>query len=71
VAESYLQEHGHQTLSASAITEALAILEKDQPIEVLFTDIGLKDDHEAGLHLAAQACDQLPDLKVLYTSGTR
>jgi len=34
LAESYLQEHGHRTFSASTITEAAAILEKDQPIEV-------------------------------------
>jgi hypothetical protein len=32
-------------------------------------DIGLKKDHEAGLHIAAQAAEQRPELKVLYTSG--
>jgi CheY-like chemotaxis protein len=69
LAELYLQEHGHETLSASTTTEALAILEREQPIDVLFTDIGLKEDREGGLDLAAQAAEQRPELKVLYTSG--
>ena len=60
---------GHQTLSASSINEANAILEKDEQIDVLFTDIGLKDDHEAGLTLATAAVERRPQLKVLYTSG--
>jgi CheY-like chemotaxis protein len=42
LAESYLQEHGHQTRSASTVPEALALLDKDGPVDVLFTDIGLK-----------------------------
>jgi DNA-binding NtrC family response regulator len=69
LAESCLQEHRHRTLSASTIAEASAILEKDQEIDVLFTDIGLRDDLEAGLHLAKQAVEHRPKLKVVYTTG--
>jgi len=69
LAESYLQEHGHKTLSASSITEAIAIIDGDDALDVLFTDLGLKDDLEAGLVLAAEALQKRPGLKILYTSG--
>jgi DNA-binding NtrC family response regulator len=69
LAESYLQEHGHQTLSASSAAEALAILDGEQSIDVLFTDIGLRDNLQAGLELAKEAVKRRPDLKVLYTTG--
>jgi DNA-binding NtrC family response regulator len=69
LAESYLQEHGHETLSASTVTGATALLEGPDEIELLFTDIGLQDDMEAGLKLAARAIERRPALKVLYTTG--
>lgn len=37
-------------------------------IDVLFTEIGLSGDIEAGLKLAQEAVKQRPDLAVLYTS---
>jgi DNA-binding NtrC family response regulator len=49
--------------------EALALLDKDGPIDVLFTDIGLKGDIHAGLELAKEAREQRPNIKVLYTTG--
>ena len=64
-----LADHGHQTLSASTVDEALAILDRVQHIDVLFTDIALKADIHAGLDLAKQAVERRPGLKVLYTSG--
>jgi DNA-binding NtrC family response regulator len=69
LAESVLQERGHQTLSASSVTEATVLLEEHRKIDLLFTDIGLKDDPEAGLKLAADAIGQHPEIKVLYTTG--
>lgn len=68
LAESYLQEHGHCTRSADSIEGALAIIDKEE-VDVLFTDIGLHDDLQAGLELAKQARARRPDLKVLYTTG--
>jgi DNA-binding NtrC family response regulator len=68
LSESYLQEHGHSTRSADTIDGALAILENEK-IDVLFTDIGLRDNLHAGLELAKQARERRPDLKVLYTTG--
>jgi CheY-like chemotaxis protein len=32
LAESYLEEHGHSTLSAATVTQATAIIEDDQPL---------------------------------------
>lgn len=70
LAESYLQEQGHRTLSASTGEEAIAVLEStDDHIDVLFTDVALKDNHQAGLELARQAVERKPHLKVLYVTG--
>jgi DNA-binding NtrC family response regulator len=69
LAESYLEEHGHQTISAATVDEALAVLDVGEPIDLLFTDLGLKDDLQAGLKLANTALERRPGLKVLYTTG--
>jgi DNA-binding NtrC family response regulator len=69
LAESYLQEHGHQTVSAATAEEALAALGVADHIDVLFTDLGLKDNLQAGLGLAKEAVKRRPGLKVLYTTG--
>ena len=69
LAESYLQEHGHETFSASTVAEGLAILHRPDKIDVLFTDIGLRDDLQAGLELAKAAVEHRPGLKVLYATG--
>ena len=36
---------------------------------MLFTDLGLGGDAQAGLELAKQAVERRPGLKVLFTSG--
>jgi DNA-binding NtrC family response regulator len=69
LAESCLQEHGHQTVSAASADEALAVLGVGDPIDILFTDLGLNDDLQAGLKLAKAATERRPGLKVLYTTG--
>ena len=68
LAESYLQEQGHETFSASSIDEALAVMEGEH-IDVLFADIGLHGDIHAGLKLARQTVERQPDFKVLYATG--
>ena len=60
---------GHSTLSAESTEQALALLAGDQPTDLLFVDLGLDGDGEAGLALASKAVELRPDLKVLYTSG--
>ena len=69
LAELYLQEQGHQTVSAATAEEALAALEVAEQVDLLFTDIGLHGDLHAGLVLAKQAVERRPELKVLYTTG--
>lgn len=44
LAESYLEEQGHAVLSAGTPTGALAILEKSDGVDLLFTDLDLKSD---------------------------
>ena len=69
LAESCLQGDGHKTLSAATTDQALAVLESEEPIDLLFADLAMQDDPEAGLKLASKAVELRPDLKVLYTSG--
>jgi CheY-like chemotaxis protein len=49
--ESYLQAEGHRTLSASTVEQALTLIQGDQPIELLFTDLSLHGDPSAGLFI--------------------
>jgi CheY-like chemotaxis protein len=44
LAESVLQQAGYETLSASSVAEALAIIDTDHRIGLLFTDLGLGED---------------------------
>jgi DNA-binding NtrC family response regulator len=74
LAESILQDSGHRTLSAATKDEALALIQAEAPIDVLFTDINLAQDAEAGstqagLELAREAVTFRPGLRVLYTTG--
>lgn len=69
LAESILQEHGHKTLSAGSMEQAVALLEGDDKIELLFTDLALHGDTQAGLALAQEIIKRLPGLPVLYTTG--
>ena len=69
LAESFLQTAGHTTRSAGSIEQTLALLASAEPIDLLFVDLNLKGESEAGLLLAAKAVEMRPELKVLYTSG--
>jgi two-component system cell cycle sensor histidine kinase/response regulator CckA len=69
LAESFLQTAGHMTLSAASPEQALAVLATEETIDLMFVDVSLHGDAEAGLSLAANAVEKWPDLKVLYTSG--
>ncbi len=69
VAEMIIQDLGHTTLAASDLEEAIALLNSDQPIDALFTDIYLKSRVMGGCDLASQAMLIRPGLRVLYTTG--
>lgn len=64
-----LQDLRHLALVAHDLDQALEFLRGDTPIDVLFTDIRLKDRHLGGYELAKQASALRTDLRVLYASG--
>jgi DNA-binding NtrC family response regulator len=67
-AASYLRQQGHRTISAATPAEALALIEAVDGVDVLFSEIKLKDDALAGVRLAQQAARRRPGMKVLYAS---
>jgi CheY-like chemotaxis protein len=63
-----VQSLGYRTLAASNADEALAMIDRDEGIDLLFTDVimpGLID----GRRLATEAQARRPSLRVLYTSS--
>ena len=69
LAEAILQDSGHTTLSASTADQGLALLETGERIDLIFTDIGLQSDIQAGLLFAQEAVKRTPGAPVLYTTG--
>jgi DNA-binding NtrC family response regulator len=69
LAASILQEAGHETRCAATMTEAHAIIASDEKIDLLFVDLELMDDQEAGLEVAQAATKARSALPVIYTTG--
>ena len=69
MAESVLREAGHTVIAATGTEGAAALLGIEQPVDVLFVDLKLGTDLEAGLRLAHEAKTTRPQLSVLYTTG--
>jgi DNA-binding NtrC family response regulator len=69
LAEAIIRELGYETLTAATAEQALALVGERSDIDVLFTDIGLQQDAEAGLQLAKDVAARKPALPVLYTTG--
>lgn len=67
-AESQLRLLGYEVIVAANGPEAVAILEMDAHIDLLFTDVVMSGGMN-GRQLAEQAQRLRPHLKVLYTSG--
>ena len=66
--EAQVKGLGYRTLTAENGAEALAILEREAGIDLLFTDVIMPGGMN-GRQLADAARQRLPDLKVLFTSG--
>ena len=62
-----LRELGYTVVQASDATQALAVLEIQPRVDLLFTDIVMPDMN--GRKLADEAVARRPGLKVLYTTG--
>ena len=71
LAEAIIEARGYKTLSAATAREAVALLERENSVDLLFTDIVLPDGPEAidGLELARRAGALRPGMRVVYTSG--
>jgi CheY-like chemotaxis protein len=63
-----LSDLGYRTLVATNGPEALAILDRDRSVDLLFTDIVMPAGM-SGTDLARRASRLRPDLKVLLSSG--
>jgi PAS domain S-box-containing protein len=63
-----LSDLGYRTLVATTGSEALAILNRGQSVDLLFTDIVMPEGM-SGTELARRASHLRPDLKVLLSSG--
>ncbi|MBC9033355.1 PAS domain-containing protein [Sphingomonas sp. JC676] len=62
-----LRELGYAVVDARDGLEALQMIERGQPVSLLFTDVVMPE--MSGRDLAEQARQRLPELKVLLTSG--
>ena len=63
-----IQSLGYRTLAASNGSEAMAIIDSAEQIDLLFTDVVMPGPLN-GRQLAIAALSRRPLLKVLYTSG--
>lgn len=63
-----IEEAGYQALQASDADEAIAILEANPEIHVVFTDIEMPGSMD-GLKLAAFIRDRWPPVEIIITSG--
>lgn len=64
-----LEHLGYRVIKAANAEEALALLEKGEAIDVLFSDIGMPGPID-GLGLVERARDMHSDLSILITSGS-
>jgi PAS domain S-box-containing protein len=63
-----LKELGYAVIEANSGLAALLVIEREEPIDVLFTDIVMPGGM-TGIDLAHEARRRRPALKVLFTSG--
>jgi CheY-like chemotaxis protein len=61
LAESFLQAEGNKTLSAATIEQAIALIEGEEPVDLLFVDLKIQDDLEGGLKLAKKRSKLVPN----------
>ena len=70
LAESVLQEAGHETVSAATVAEAQAIINsKDEKFDLVFTDVHLGAHEEGGISVGKLVGQVRKGTPVLYTSG--
>ena len=65
---SGLESLGYAVLEAKTGPDAITLLESDEPIALVFSDIVMPGGM-TGYDVAERVCSMKPDLKVLLTSG--
>ncbi|MEJ1978419.1 MAG: PAS domain S-box protein [Acetobacteraceae bacterium] len=68
VVVAMLNELGYRVLRAKDAESALVIIESGVPVDLLFTDVVMPGKLKS-TELARQACQRLPNLQVVFTSG--
>ena len=68
VAATELADAGYEVLSADNGDSALALLERGEQVDLLFTDVRMPGSLD-GWALARRARDLRPDLPVIYATG--
>jgi CheY-like chemotaxis protein len=63
-----LTELGYDVVQAANALDALGVLDRNEPVDLLFTDIVMPGELD-GFDLAREAKRRQPRLNVLYTSG--
>ncbi len=63
-----IQSLGYQTISVASGAEALAVLERGESFDLLFTDVIMPGSMN-GRELAEEVVKRRPGMKVLFTSG--
>ena len=66
LSESILQDSGYKVIAATAVDGSIALLETDKSIDLLFIDVILGQDLEAGLKVAQKAREKRAGIPVLY-----
>jgi CheY-like chemotaxis protein len=69
LAESVIRSAGYETLTASTLSQAQAVIGSAEHIDLVVTDIRLGDDEEAGIHVGQTVRQLRSKTPVLYTSG--
>jgi len=68
IAVACLDELGYATVTASDGKQALKLLKENNNIDLLFSDIIMPGNYD-GYHLAADAHNEFPSLRILLASG--
>ena len=66
--QSILGNAGYRISAASTVDEALATINSDERLDLLFSEIHLAGQAQAGLHLGKEFARSRPGRPVLYTT---
>ncbi len=69
LAESVSRSAGYESLTASTLSQAQALIGSVEHFDLVVTDISLGDDREGGIHVGQLVRQLRPQTPVLYTSG--